>query len=778
MALKLKPASTDRLVAHRTMFRSVTLCALCLGTLSANCLAQTSPTIDFNRMVLPILSKNCFPCHGPDVKSRQAELRLDLRETALRTEKPVIVPGRADASLVIQRITSEDTETRMPPVDSPRQLTSHEIEILRRWVNEGATWTEHWSFMSVNRPSSPHVRDSTWSSSVIDDFILERLEQDALRPSPAAAGETLLRRAYLDLIGIPPTIRDRAEFLADVRPDAYERVVDRLLASPQFGERWGRHWLDAARYADSTGFETDAPRSMWKYRDWVFNALNADMSFDQFLIRQIAGDLLPGASVDDRVATGFLLNSQQDGGSEPARLDAVVDRVNTLGTVCLGLTLGCAQCHSHKFDPVSQVEYYGLFAFVNSAEDLQLEFAAPEQIARRDALQAQLASLTAERTTYAEKIPKDAQKTDAGLLERSATIEQLSQRIPKFDIAQVIRVPATVRTTTTFLRGDYSQPGEAVLPHVPGILPSIPEGPRTRLELARWFVSHDQPLTPRVTVNRIWQQLFGRGLVETESDFGTQGARPTHPQLLDWIAADFMQHDWGTKRLLRTIVGSSVYRQASHRRDDLVQIDPDNRLLARQSRLRLEAEAVRDSTLAVCGLLSTKFGGPSVFPYQPEGIMLNRATPAPWSISPGEDRYRRGAYTHYWRLTPHPQLQTFDAPDAITACTRRQPATTPLQALTLLNDATFVEAAEAMARTVCEGDGDDTVRLTQVFEQSLARFASDDERQLFMEFLTETRKRFRSTASGADANVDRVEQTAWTQVVRTILNLEEFIVRE
>lgn len=748
--------------------------AICLPI---NSLAESSGSIQFNRDVLPILSRTCFPCHGPDDGSRQADLRLDLQEEALRTIKPVIVAHRADASLVLQRIASRDPEMRMPPSDSKQQLTDHDVEVLRSWINEGAAWGEHWSFLPLRHDRPPLVGEDKWPRNAIDNFILAQLEKQSLVPSSEAVKTTLLRRVTLDLVGLPLLLSDRDEFLADARPDAYERFVDRLLASPHFGERWGRHWLDAARYADSSGFEGDPPRTVWKYRDWVINAMNDDLPFDEFVIKQLSGNLLPNASVDDRIATGFLLNSQQDGGSEPSRLDAVVDRVNTLGAVFLGLTVGCAQCHSHKFDPLTQREYYGLFAFVNAADEVKLEFALPEQLARRDALAAQLASLTAERTAYAEKVPAERLKSDAGYLERCATIDALSRRIPEFVSALVLQPAPPQRTTTIFVRGDYSQPGEKVSPDVPHVLPPLPEGNRTPLELARWLVSPQQPLTPRVTVNRIWQQLFGRGLVETENDFGIQGARPTHPELLDWLASEFAHRGWRTKRLIRQIVGSAAYQQSSHHRIDLEQSDPENHQLARQSRLRLEAEVIRDIALSVGGLLSTKIGGPSVFPFQHDGVMINRATPAPWNISPGEDRYRRGLYTHYWRLTPHPQLQTFNAPDAITSCTRRQNSNTPLQALSLLNEPTFADASEELARQlVADQFTRDDDRVDRVFVICLSREPTGEERRQLVEVLTAAKSRLAS--SDPALSKEAIELAAWKQLTRTIFNLEEFIVRE
>lgn len=791
----------------------ITLTAFCvalhLAIPQCLCFAQSSAAVNFNTDVLPILSRTCFACHGPDDQSRQAELRLDTAEGALRSKQPPIIPGNAAGSLLFQRITSDDPEMRMPPRDAKRQLTSDEIELLRKWIADGAHWDEHWSFAPLRPVRPPDVRQAHWPSNPIDTFILARLEQQQLAPATQALKETLLRRSKLDLIGLPPTPDERTAFQIDERPDAYERLVDQWLASPHFGERWGRHWLDAARYADSSGFEGDPPRTVWKYRDWVISAMNADLSFDQFVTKQLAGHLLPDCTTDDRIATGFLLNSQQDGGSEPARLDAVVDRVNTIGTVFLGLTVGCAQCHSHKFDPLSQQEYYSLFAFVNSADELKLEFASPDQLSRRDALAAQVASLKAERTEYASKIPADQLKADSGYQERTATIEQLTSRIPEFPSALVLHAAPPQRLTTLFVRGEFDHPGAAVQPNVPRVLPPLcaeptdnvnrelrpaslasvstlkssessttkSPAPPNLLNLAQWLVGNEQPLTPRVTVNRMWQQLFGKGMVETENDFGTQGARPTHPQLLDWLATEFSHRGWHTKRLIRSIVTSATYRQSSNRRGDTDRIDPENYLLSRQSRLRVEAEVVRDIALGVSGLLSTKMGGPGVFPFQHDGIMLNRATPAVWKVSQGEDRFRRGMYTYHWRLTPHPQLTTFDAPDAITACTRRQPSNTPLQALALLNEPTFTEAAETLARDMQSAQFDsDAFAIEQAFVRCLARPPTPAESQLLTDLLQSSRSRAAASQSALEAV--HSEERAWRQVARAILNLEELITRE
>jgi hypothetical protein len=767
----------NRTIHSVCYFRRIVLPTLFLRAMAGVFLAGivNASDVDFRRDVLPILSGKCFHCHGPDDAARQAGLRLDMADSVFRTEHPIVLPGDSSGSELIRRIIDQDPDIQMPPpATSNKGLTAAEIAILRQWIDQGAVWESHWAYESVIRPALPVVSTPEWPRNPIDHFVLSRLDQEGLQPSPESCKETLLRRVSYDLTGLPPAPDEIRDFLSDASGEAYEKAVDRLLASPHFGERWARHWLDAARYADSTGFETDAPKPMWKYRDWVIQAFNDDMKFDQFMLRQLAGDLLPNASADDRIATGFLLCGPQDGGSEPARLDAVIDRTNTVGTVLLGLTLGCAQCHSHKFDAISQEEYYRLFAFINSADEQMMEFASPAELAERDALRSRIAALISDRATYATQRGLTDVATDSGYQEKSKTIAEHESRLPRFDMTSVIAAAAPTRTTTLFVRGEFSQPGEPVTPGVPAILHPMPAGPPTRLELAHWLASSQNPLTPRVTVNRIWQQFFGRGLVETENDFGTQGTPPSHPELLDWLAAELIELRWRLKPLMRLIVTSTTYRQSSDRRDALEQLDPENRLLARQSRIRLDAEAIRDSALAVSGLLSRKLGGSSVFPFQHDGIMVNRATAAPWIMSEGEDRYRRTMYTHYWRLTPHPLLQTFDAPDSLTSCTRRRPTNTPLQALTLLNDPIFIECAEAMADKICKDSSDTSTCIRQLFFTCLGRAPDVEELEILMRVKSEAHARFNaSNATGLS-----IDSVVWTQVVRVLLNSDEFITRE
>ena len=600
--------------------------------------------------------------------------------------------------------------------------------------------TTHWAFVKPARPAEPAVADAAWVRNPIDRFVLHRIEAAGLRPSPEAAKETLLRRLSLDLTGLPPTVAEIDVFLADAAPDAYEKQVERLLASPHYGERWGRHWLDAARYADSNGYSQDNPRSIWPYRDWVIDALNKDTPFDQFAVEQLAGDMLPGATVAQRVATGFHRNTQinTEGGIDPEqfRVESIVDRVATTGTVFLGLTIACAQCHDHKFDPVSQREYYQLFAFFNNADEPTLD------------------------------VESEGQDTATTL---------------------VMQERAQPRETAVFVKGDFTRRAEVVTPGVPSVLHPMTVEKPDRLALARWLFHEDNPLTARVTVNRVWQQYFGRGIVETENDFGTTGTAPTHPELLDWLATEFRARSWSLKALHRLIVTSATYRQSSGARPELAQADPYNKLLARQNRLRLDAEIVRDVGLSASGLLNAKIGGPGVFPPQPDGATRVGQVYHEWRTSTGPDRFRRGMYTFFFRASPHPLLNTFDAPDATSTCTRRLRSTTPLQALTLLNDQAFVEFAQGLAtRALKEGGADDSARLDYGFRLCTGRKSSDDERQILARLLAGQRAAFEAAPEEVNAiapaelppGVDAKEAAAWTIVARALLNLDETITRD
>jgi hypothetical protein len=705
------------------------VCWLALGAMltarSATMLqASDSPAVDFISQVQPILAKRCFVCHGPDESSREAGLRLDVRDAAtskLDSGGIAVSPHHPAESELLRRISSQDDADRMPPAESGPPLTTEQVETLRRWIAAGAPYNVHWSFRPVQQPEPPVVVGEDWVRNPIDRFILARLEREGLKPSPEAAPTALLRRLSLDLTGLPPTIAEIAEFQADDSPDAYERAVDRLLASPHFGERWGRHWLDLAHYADSDGYLNDDLRpTAWRYRDWVVNAVNRDLPFNRFTIEQLAGDLLPDATDDQRTATGFLRNTLRNVEAgvdlEEYRVKEIVDRVSTVGAGWLGLTLGCAECHAHKYDPVSHREFYSLFAFFNETEDVEL----PDTKARA------VAQLTPPRESFVH------------------------------------------------LRGNYRQRGAEAPPDVPAALPPLsPRGERAdRLDLARWLVDAAQPLTPRVTVNRWWMHLFGRGLVATVDNFGIGGEAPTHPELLDWLAAELVKRQWSQKAMLRLIVTSAAYRQSSAGREELDSLDPQNLLLARQSRVRLEAEGVRDAALAASGLLDRRIGGPSICPPQPEYV-ASISRNVKWDLSEGADLYRRGMYILFRRATPYPMLLTFDAPDSTVACTRRERSNSPLQALTLLNDPVFFECAESLGRTLAdETAGTIEQRLAMGFRRCLGREPLPEELRRLHELWKQRR------AAAQAANAETADATAWIVVARVLMNLDEFITRE
>jgi len=695
---------------------------------------HAQPPVDFERDVQPILSKRCVPCHNASLS--QNGLRLDDPKAALEGgySGPVILPGNPDGSKLVQRISSPDKRLRMPPVGPP--LPPAEIAVLRNWIQTGARWPErpasspsptdppspaiahsHWAFRPIVRPNPPDVTLRSWVSNPIDQFILARLEREGIAPSPEAPKTVLLRRLSLDLTGLPPSPEEVRQFLADSRPDAYQRAVERLLASPHYAEQRARAWLDVARYGDSDGLEKDLVRPWaWRWRQWVIEAFHRDMPFDQFTIEQLAGDLLPNATIEQRIATGFHRNTltNREGGTDPeeSRFEQLVNRVNTTATAWLGLTAGCAQCHDHKYDPLKQKEYYQLLAFFNRSEEINLdaplpgEFGAwmrsrPEYLEKRAALirEFDVDSLQEEweekirwamanpgkdpdwdfavsngrpmldrfeyllkkgkknrtekeneavfywfiRNPGPMKPDRDIDKLRC-LAEFRRRLEELDRQFPPLSQAMAMFELEDPPKTYIALKGDFRARGLPVEPDVPAFLPPLPkDAPRNRLGLARWIVSSENPLTARVIVNRIWQEFFGKGLVKTSEDFGTQGEPPSHPELLDWLASEFRSHGWSVKHLIRLIVTSSTYRQSSHVRPELLEKDPDNTLLARQSRLRLPAENIRDAALAAAGLLNPQIGGPSVRPPQPKGVAeLGYANNVKWIEDDGPARYRRG----------------------------------------------------------------------------------------------------------------------------------------
>ncbi len=785
-------------------YRQINNCSAILAiaialTLVAGVSRSESPkTIRYNRDVRPILAENCFACHGFDAASRAAGLRLDTSEGAfaeLDSGETAIVPGNVEKSQLLSRIESSDHGLVMPPPESKKQLTASQKRMLRSWIEQGAVYEKHWAFEPPSAEAPPVVDSSV--SNPIDSFIVEKLKASGLRLSAPAVPEVQLRRLYLDTIGIPPTPEQIDQFLVHCQVDAdgaYRQAVDRLLASPGYGERWGRWWLDQARYADSNGYSIDAPRQIWPYRDWVIDALNSDLSFDQFTIEQLAGDLLPNPTEAQIIATGFHRNTQinQEGGIDPEqfRIDSVFDRVATTGTVWLGLTIGCAQCHNHKFDPIEQREYYQLFAFFNNQDEptrpvYPADLNVKELRERRKTLNSEVASYLAPRHPQIQQwvgelsearikeLGKDIQNAIKAsdrntaqwrllyaveLGKSDAEFQKLSRQLQEVDTALEPKVTTMVlhelpkpRKTTVYIKGDFTRPAEIVQCGTPSALPGqlVSNDSRrlTRLDLARWLVHRSNPLTPRVIANRIWHQYFGRGLVETENDFGLQGTPPSHPELLDWLATELVAHDWSLKHLQRTILTSNVYRQSSHETAEHIERDRDNLLLSRQRRLRLDGELVRDVGLAASGLLSKKMFGPPVFPPIPDGVMTQGQVKREWKASVGEDRYRRGIYTFLYRATPPPSLNVFDVPDGFSACTRRIRSNTPLQALTLMNDEGFIEFAVEL-KAVIEREG-----LTNAFRRCTGRSPEENE----VEILSE---------------LDSLN------AARAILNLDETITRE
>ncbi len=970
------------------MFRQALLCS------SLFVVGLSAGEISFNRDVRPILSDACFACHGPDAKARKAGLRLDVETSA----RPVL--GKADDSELLRRIVSTEAHERMPPSKSARQLSAEEIATLRRWIAEGAPWEKHWAFLPPRKSDLPSPKNPLWARNPIDRFVAARLDRAGLRPAPPADKVTLLRRVTLDLTGLPPTPEEVDAFLADTRPDAYERVVDRLLHSPRFGERLAIRWLDAARYADTSGYQNDGERIMWRWRDWVIEAYNHDLPFDQFTIEQLAGDLLPNARLDQILATGFNRNHRgnAEGGIIPEEyaVEYVADRVETTATVWLGLTLTCARCHDHKYDPISQKEFYQLFAFFNNVPEqgkarkvgnsppyvLTPTRRQVEQLAEIDERIRQhrerlgkfeptlregqtawerapgpLVADTPEKLTEASGafgyfdrfsleawirpsqltgvllsrkvedpfgegysvqladgrvqvnlvkrwlddairveteeqlqldqrrhllVTYDGSRVAAGVrvyldgkpaklrillddLNQSfatnrpfrvgsgvsdvrlhpRTLNELDAQVaavpesiadilakppaarsaaqteklrryylhhhaPKYlreefnhlDALHELRrhwvehvIPTTMvmrempqpRKTFVLKRGQYDQPGEPVGPGVPEVL-SLWRHQPNRLGLARWLVEAENPLTARVAVNRLWQMLFGQGLVRTVEDFGAQGDWPTHPELLDWLAVDFRESGWRVKRLLRLIVTSQTYQQSSRSEPEAVKRDPENRLLARASRLRLSAEMIRDQALAASGLLVERLGGPSVKPYQPEGLWRELAD-AEYVRDRGEALYRRGLYVFWKRTVAPPNFVTFDAAGRESCQVRETRTNTPLQALILLNDVTYVEAARVLAERLLEKPGHDEERLTELVRRVLARKPHANELAVLQAALTRHRHHYRNDIESArrlvrtgeaalNDRLDVVELAALTAVAGVVLNLDEAITRE
>lgn len=861
-----------------------------LGGFASGVAAQDSGPVDFDNDIAPIFRDRCLSCHS---ESPGGGLSLTSRSTWLQggdSGAAFDLQSPEKSTLWIRITAGPEEEHRMPPEGS--RLNSEQLSRLNLWLSQGAHWPEktrlrspqaaardHWAFKSVQAPAAPGVTSKDHVRNEIDAFVVARLEQQSIKPAEEADPITLLRRVTLDLTGLPPSPDDVDRFLQDASPDAYEREVDRLLSLPAYGERWARPWLDLCHFADTDGYLTDQKRPVaWRYRQWLIDALNRDLPFDQFTIEQLAGDLLPEPTQEQLLATGFLRNtlSNREGGAdlEEYRVEQIVDRTRTVGTAWLGLTVGCSRCHDHKYDPLTQKEFFQLYAVFDQADEVNLPLPLPgEQAAfeaaytdyrrKRDALVAtfqpgvdelqkrwedrmleavahpgvsptwdrqwevlglvwggelgegQLEGCVIVQTPWEHRtadekdrlldyflargsIIDDPKFAEMKLSSLASQLEEFRKTVPWPTRAPTMRQARHARPVHVHTRGDFRVPGERVLADIPRWLQPTSTGlasvsdenvqpakPVDRLDLARWLVSKENPLTARVVVNRMWQEFFGRGLVDPSDDFGLRGQKPSHPELLDWLAAEFMDRGWSMKQMHRLIVTSATYRQSSAARPELVNIDPQNRLLARQMPLRFSSDQVRDAMLFASGLLETRVGGPSVFPPQPE-IVSKEGFSNVWKTSEGADRYRRGLYTWIQRLSPFAQNVTFDSPPANASCTRRDRSNSPLQALTLLNDPVFFEAAQAMARTALSQESQsDSDRIQWIFRRALSRTAMASEVRVMLDYLEEQRRLMQEEAEAVEklapiavAGVNRAEIAAWTGLCSVILNLHEFIVRE
>ncbi len=929
---------------------SCTASVLCLTPSSRG--ETAAPPVDFNRDIRPLLAQRCLACHGRDESTRQGGFRLDDRQSATGEADSgavVIVPGKPDESELIARVSSDDEDLRMPPADTGVQLTEDQIALLRRWIEQDALYARHWSFTKPQRPVLPAVQNQAWPSNPIDYFVLHKLETEGLQPNPPADRYAIIRRLSLDLRGLPPSWQEVEAFVADGAPDAYERLVDQMLADPAYGQRWARVWLDLARYADSRGYGSDPLRpNMWRYRDWVIDALNQNMPFDEFTIEQLAGDLLPEPTLEQKMATAFNRNTMTntEGGTddEEYRVAAVKDRVDTTIQVWMGLTMGCAKCHSHKYDPISQREYYQLFAIFNQTKDNDQPDETPTIEAPRaedvQALQAyttelgqleqQLAEVQQQIETpppsdptptvqgrfvriqlpgdsrilslaevevfqgetnlavqgqatqvstayegpaelaldgktdgdfYAAKSTTHTQqqsdpwwevdlgavhavdrvvvwnRTDNALEDRLApwqvvllddarnpvwqmsvdepprpsrelalrAVTPLEQRRVELEqqIAQRKKARPTVptlpvmeqraadqqRTTHLLVKGDFLTKGEVVEPGVLQSFHPLSSGVKPdRLSLARWIVDPENPLTARVTVNRLWARIFGTGIVATEEDFGTQGDVPSHEELLDWLAAELVRSQWDIKQMLKLMVNSASYRQSAQMRPELLAKDPRNRWLGRGPRVRLDAEAVRDQALALSGLLSPKIGGPSVYPYQPPGLWRAAFNgERTWPTSQGEDRYRLALYTFWRRTVPYPSMATFDAPSRELCTLRRVRTNTPLQAFVCLNDPVYVEAAQALARRLVQEGGDSVAdRVTYGLKLCLCRPPTSNQVEVLTRLHGSEYEHYQADVTAAQQiatdplgplppGSDVGDMAAWTVVANVLLNIDSVL---
>jgi hypothetical protein len=762
--------------------------------------------VEFNRDIRPILSDNCFQCHGPDKNTREAGLRLDLREeaVAIRDGAVAIVPGDSATSHLVKRITNPDPNYHMPPAESEKALSKHEIALLTRWVEQGAEYQSHWAYIKPVAAPMPKVQGEAWVRNPIDHFVLARLEADGLTPSAEADRVTLIRRLSFDLIGLPPKPEEVAAFVYDSRANAYEHLVDRLLASEHFGERMAIYWLDLVRYADTVGYHGDQTRGASAYRDYIINAFNANLPFDRFTRDQLAGDLLESPTQEQILATGYnrLNMVTREGGAQD--MDYLVryaaDRVRTTASVWMGSSLGCAQCHDHKFDPFTTQDFYSFGAFFADIKERGVQsesgnegpfppfvaFPTDEEVAEMEMLTTRLAELGTLLENPEAPNLEDLQKEHRDTQRKKHHLEASM-------VTSAVTESAEPRMMRVLARGNWQdESGAVVTPAVPAFIGGLESGSAqsTRLDLAAWLTSAENPLTARVFVNRLWKMCFGTGISKVLDDVGSQGEWPTHPELLDHLAVVFMDSGWDIKHTIRYIVTSATYRQASAVSPELRERDPYNRLMARQSRFRLEAELVRDNALRISGLLVPTVGGRSVRPYQPAGYYRELNFPVrEYQVDTGENLYRRGVYTHWQRTFLHPSLLAFDAPNREECTAERTISNSPLQALVLMNDPTYIEAARVFAeRIVREGGESVDARIAWAYRHALSRAPNTREAEVMADLYARHRAEFaedRGAAAAfidigempAPAALDAVELAAWSSVSRTLFNLHETIYR-
>jgi hypothetical protein len=773
-------------------------------------------TVEFNRDIRPLLSDNCYACHGPDKNKRKADLRIDTREGLLGKagHTGVVVPGKPDESDLWKRISSTDADERMPPAQFGKVLSDADKQLLRRWIEQGAKWEGHWAFLPITRPKPPALKPGHDAKNEIDRFILQALDEHGLQPSPEADRITLLRRLRFDLTGLPPSTQEVDAFLADSSDKAYESLVDRLLASPQFGERMAMWWLDLVRYADSVGYHGDQPMSVYPFRDYVIKSFNENKPFDRFTLEQLAGDLLPGATTEEKIASGYnrLGMMSAEGGVQPKEYLSkyIAERVRNVSGTWLGATFGCCECHNHKFDPFLAKDFYSLEAFFADIEERglysgadhdgswgpRIQLPTPEQEAERDRLAREIATvqkaldtsspaLAAAQTAWEhekhEKLPpqiaailatavtkrSDAQQGELSAYYRSIapSLEESRKKLADLKTAAIelqrripttlVTVSVTPRTIRLLHRGNWmDDTGDVLAPAFPEVLSHARprEGRLTRADLARWLTSPENPLTARTFVNRLWKLAFGAGLSRKLDDLGAQGEWPSHPKLLDWLAGQFIDSGWNVKHVIKLIVMSGTYRQSSQVTSRQRELDPDNRWLARQGRFRLDAEMVRDNALKISGLLAREIGGPSVKPYQPPGYWSHlNFPPREWQNGSGDELFRRSLYTHWQRQYLHPAMLAFDAPGREECTADRPRSNTPLQSLVLMNDPEFVESARAFGEQVLEHGGSTNVaRLDWAFRRALSRSPRAAELSVLTKFLSSHQAEYSHDPKAAD----------------------------